>query len=77
MRPLAQMFKKHVRWTFFGKTGTIDCLCQYVDGSIEAFVIERKNFDDFSARSRNHPMESNLDAIGALYFLATNGCREG
>ena len=76
VRPLAQMFKKHVRWTFFGKTGTIDCLCQYVDGSIEAFVIERKNFDDFSARSRNHPMESNLDAIGALYFLATNGCEK-
>ena len=76
VRPLAKSFKRYVRWEAFGRKGTIDCMCQYTDGRVEAFLIRRKNFEQVSARSRKNPMEFDMDAIGALYFLATNGCEK-
>lgn len=77
VRPLAKSFKRYVRWEAFGRKGTIDCMCQYTDGRVEAFLIRRKNFEQVSARSRKNPMEFDMDAIGALCFLAKNGCEKG
>ena len=77
VRPLANSFKRYVRWEAFGRKGTIDCMCQYTDGRVEAFLIRRKNFEQVSARSRKNPMEFDMDAIGALCFLAKNGCEKG
>lgn len=74
VRPLTSQCKRHVRWDAYGRNGIIDCMCQYRDGKIEAFLIRRKNFDSLSARSKKHPLEHDLDAICAMTFLCRNNC---
>ena len=51
----------------------IPLLVQYENGRVEAFLIRKKNYGDFSAYSRKSPMDQDIEALLVLYYLATSG----
>ena len=53
---------------------TIPLIFMDENGRVEAFLIRQKNHDGRSGVSRRCPMDQDLEALLALWYLASNGC---